>query len=121
MPSQDASEGAAPVTPVTTEQKKRSLTSYISSSAVATVLMVAYMSMAMYNLYGLMYPLSRVDDPRLLQANNLIHPLYEPQAKLAMKVYLSTKPRFQQDFFQSELKPRWTIPKNHLSKTLVLL
>jgi hypothetical protein len=62
------------------------------------------MSLAMFNLYGLMYPLSRVKDPNLLQPHNLIHPLFEPEAKLAMKVYLSTMSRFQQDFFRSELK-----------------
>ena len=51
--------------------------------------------------YGLMYPLTKIklDD---YEPNSFIHPLWETEAKMAMKVYLSTKATYNENFLKSE-------------------
>lgn len=66
--------------------------------------MVGYVGLAFYNLYGLMYPLALVKDLEDFSDDSFIHPLWETEAKMAMKVYLSTKSRFDQEFLRAELE-----------------
>ncbi len=54
--------------------------------------------------YGLMYPLAKVnlDD---YQPESFINPLWDTEAKMAMKVYLSTKTNYDENFLKSEFEP----------------
>jgi Cleft lip and palate transmembrane protein 1 (CLPTM1) len=82
------------------DAKKVKFSSIFSTSCAASFLMVGYVMMAFFNLYGLMYPLTFVNQQ---DYDDWIHPLWETEAKMAMKVYLSTKPRFEKEFLRSEL------------------
>ena len=50
-----------------------------------------------------MYPLSKInlDD---FEPDSFIRPLWETETKMAMKVYLSTKAKFNEDFLKSEFE-----------------
>lgn len=51
-----------------------------------------------------MYPLAfvRLDE---FTPDSFIHPLWDTEAKMAMKVYLSTQPKFGKDFLRADLPP----------------
>jgi hypothetical protein len=75
----------------------------LSVSLLATLLMIAYIGLTMYGLYGVMYPLTGVDLSEYSYHDDFVHPLWhdndEPgkktkKANLHMRVVLSTKPRF---------------------------
>ena len=65
-----------------------------------------------------MYPLTRVnlDD---FQPDSFIRPLWDTEAKMAMKVYLSTKEEYSQEFLRSELES--TAEGEEKAKDIVLL
>jgi hypothetical protein len=69
--------------------------------------MVGYVLLAFFNLYRLMYPLTfvQLED---FSPETIIHPLWETEAKMAMKVYLSTKSQFEKEFLRSELSETTT-------------
>lgn len=62
--------------------------------------MVLYIMLAMSNLYRLMYPLVLVDMGTISESN-LVGPLWDKACKMRMKVYLSSRPKFQLDFLRS--------------------
>jgi len=82
---------------------KSKIGSIFSTSCGASVFMAFYVWFAIFNLYGLMYPLTKVnlDD---FEPNSFINPLWETEAKMAMKVYLSTKAKFDDSFVKSEFE-----------------
>jgi hypothetical protein len=75
--------------------------SIISTSCVSSVAMVLYVSMACFNLYGLMYPL-RYIDLTTIPEENFVNPLWEKEELMHMKVYLSEKENFDRTFIESE-------------------
>eukprot|EP00537_Pseudo-nitzschia_pungens_P009549 CAMPEP_0172380874 /NCGR_PEP_ID=MMETSP1060-20121228/70662_1 /TAXON_ID=37318 /ORGANISM="Pseudo-nitzschia pungens, Strain cf. cingulata" /LENGTH=783 /DNA_ID=CAMNT_0013108639 /DNA_START=77 /DNA_END=2429 /DNA_ORIENTATION=- len=91
--------------------------SIFSSSCAASVFMAAYVSFAMLNLYGMMYPLTRVnlDD---FAPDSFIRPLWDTEAKIAMKVYLSTKARYSSKDIVLLWQQRIDTPS--LSKTFLI-
>lgn len=72
-----------------------------SSSFLATVFTVVYVSFAMSNLYGLMYPLTKISMEGVPK-DEYIRPLWDTEEKLGMRVYLSTRPKHTADFFLTE-------------------
>jgi hypothetical protein len=64
--------------------------------------MIGYVLLAFFNLYRLMYPLTfvQLED---FSPKDMIHPLWETEANMAMKVYLSTKSQFDKEFLRAEL------------------
>ena len=55
--------------------------------------------------YGLMYPLSKVN-LNDYEPDSFINPLWDTEAKMAMKIYLSTKSDYDGTFLRSEFEPR---------------
>ena len=51
-----------------------------------------------------MYPLAKVNLEDY-QPESFINPLWDTEAKMAMKVYLSTKPNYDENFLKSEFEP----------------
>jgi len=100
------------------KKEKSKFSSIFSSSCGASLLMTVYVSFAMINLYGLMYPLTRVnlDD---FQPDSFIRPLWDTEAKMAMKVYLSTKEKYSEEFLRSEFES--TTEGKEKPKDIVLL
>lgn len=78
--------------------------SIFSISSVATVLMTLYVAIAVSNLYGLMFPLARIDLSKYSYPRDFVHNLWGKNdgASLHMKVYLSTNSRFTLSFLKSE-------------------
>ena len=79
----------------------------LSASFGATLFMVAYMSIAMFNLYKLMFPLAMIDLTHYQYPRDFILPLWKMSKKsssadLHMRVYLSTTPTFTLQFLASE-------------------
>jgi hypothetical protein len=72
-----------------------------SISCGATVFMVLYMGTAFLNFYKLMYPLSTIDVASYPKTS-LVGPLWDDASKLRMKVYLSSRPRFDTNFLDHE-------------------
>jgi len=64
-----------------------------------------YVWFAMFNLYGLMYPLSRVN-LNDYEPDSFINPLWDTKAKMAMKIYLSTKSDYDANFLRSDFEPQ---------------
>lgn len=59
--------------------------------------------MAFVNIYYLMYPLSRYDVSKYGDNKQMfVKPLWDPKSDMYMRVYLSTKSRFDIDFFHSD-------------------
>eukprot|EP00980_Cylindrotheca_fusiformis_P015448 scaffold4343_cov144-Cylindrotheca_fusiformis.AAC.26 len=83
--------------------EKKGKSSFVSTSCVSSVLMILYVAMACMNLYGLMYPLSRVD-LSTTPPDDFVNPLWEKEASIHMKVYLSAKNKFDKSFVDSEFR-----------------
>jgi Cleft lip and palate transmembrane protein 1 (CLPTM1) len=89
------------------QQKPKKGTFGVSASFGATLFMAVYMSMAMLNLYKLMFPLAMVDLSHYQNPQDFVHPLWkasrEPSSvEMHMRVYLSTSPSFSLQFLASE-------------------
>ncbi|KAG7344529.1 Cleft lip and palate transmembrane protein 1 (CLPTM1)-domain containing protein [Nitzschia inconspicua] len=104
--SEAAAAAAVPVVPPKTGDTKKRWSSIFSSSCAASFLMVGYILMAFFNIYGLMFPLTFVKLEDYGPQDSWIHPLWETEAKMAMKVYLSTKQRFDKEFLRADLPER---------------
>mmetsp|Transcript_36056 Transcript_36056/g.40133 ORF Transcript_36056/g.40133 Transcript_36056/m.40133 type:complete len:811 (-) Transcript_36056:54-2486(-) len=100
------------MTEITNNDGNKSITRIFSSSCAATVFMAGYVFFALFNLYGLMYPLTKVnlDD---FEPDSFIRPLWDTKAEMTMKVYLSTKEKFDEHFLASEYE---TIPSPEQQK-----
>jgi hypothetical protein len=77
------------------------LKSWMSVSCGASLFMVFYMALAFLNIYYLMYPLSRHDISNY-DKSKIVKPLWDSKSDMNLRVYLSTKPKFDVDFFQSD-------------------
>ena len=75
--------------------------SVFSVSGFATAFMALYIGLAGYNLYLMMYPLSRIDMSQV-PGNQLVKPLWDEATKMDMHVFLSTRPRFNVNFMMTE-------------------
>jgi hypothetical protein len=63
--------------------------------------MVLYIMLAMSNLYRLMYPLVLVNVGSVSESN-LVGPLWDEASNMRIKVYLSSRPKFQLDFLRAD-------------------
>jgi hypothetical protein len=86
------------------KKAKSKFSSIFSTSCGASVFMAVYVWFAIFNLYGLMYPLSKIN-LNDYQPDSFIRPLWDTEAKMAMKVYLSTRPEYDNHFLASEFEP----------------
>ena len=63
--------------------------------------MAVYMALAGYNIYKMMFPLAGMDLSNV-QASQMVHPLWDEGTVMDMRVFLSTRQRFNVDFLQTE-------------------
>jgi Cleft lip and palate transmembrane protein 1 (CLPTM1) len=89
------------------QQKPKTVAYGISASFGASLFMLVYMSMAMFNLYKLMFPLAMVDLSHYRNPRDFVHPLWKVSreslsAEMHMRVYLSTSPAFSLQFLSAE-------------------
>jgi len=91
------------------KKAKSKFSSIFSTSCGASLLMAVYVWFAMFNLYGLMYPLTKVNLDGI-EPESFIHPLWDTEAKMAMKVFLSTKPNYNENFLRSEFESKTDDP-----------
>lgn len=83
---------------------KKSSSGVFSVSFGATVIIVLYVSLAMLNMYKLMFPLAMLDQSKYHFPRDFVHPLWKKEASssMHMRVYLSTEPRFSMQFLKSQ-------------------
>ncbi|CAJ1931806.1 unnamed protein product [Cylindrotheca closterium] len=83
------------------EKSSKATRSIVSTSCVSSVLMGLYVVMACFNLYALMYPLSRID-LTTTPPEGFVNPLWSKEEEIQMKIYLSTKKSFDKSFLINE-------------------
>ena len=81
------------------KKKKKELP--VSLSCGASVLTALYLVMVLMNLSRLMYPLSGID-VKSYPDRDLVRPLWEEASRMKMRVYLSSRSRFQIDYVKAE-------------------
>lgn len=84
------------------QEKSRKKASLFSLSCGASVLMIFYMGMAMFNLYRLMHPLVALGDLSIYPPESFVGPLWKSTSNLFFKVYISKTPQFTSEFFSPE-------------------
>ncbi|KAL7555529.1 hypothetical protein ACA910_005307 [Epithemia clementina (nom. ined.)] len=75
------------------------LSSIFNLSCGASVLMALYIGSAGTALFRLMYPLAGVDQS---QYEDFVHPLWNPDEEMHLRVYLSTSSRFDISYLQTD-------------------
>ena len=88
----------------TTTNKPKPKRKLVSSTCASFVLFLFYIFMTCKSLYGIMYPLSRLEKlVDFSDTSQMVHPLWEQQeTPLQVRVYLSTHPEFQTSMVASE-------------------
>jgi hypothetical protein len=87
--------------PNTKSKSSSSWTSIFSTTCASSLLMLLYLIMVSLNLYKLMYPLAFLDLTPF-SPHDFVHPLWTTGSTMEMKVYLSVKKQFHQDFLHSD-------------------
>jgi len=94
--------------PINTDDEKSnggrsSRFSICSSSCAATLFMMVYVFSAMFNLYAVMHPLTKVNLDSF-EPDSFIKPLWDTEAEITMKVFLSSIGKFDGQFVKSEFE-----------------
>ena len=78
----------------------------LSLSFISTTVMVMYLSLSMFGLYRLMFPLSMIDLSKYQYPQDFLHPLWKAdgassRSDMHMRVYLSTAQSFSLKFLEA--------------------